>query len=111
MFNKKKLIKLEKENAMLLRENEKLKNANETLKDVLKNNNSSSLLIEENKKLIEWIEKILENIGTIDVYSKDTIKIPVYKERHYISNPTELRETSREVIFIPQIEIIKERNF
>ena len=45
------------------------------------------------------------------MYSKDTIKIPVYKERHYISNPTELRETSREVIFIPQIEIVKERNF
>lgn len=79
LFNRKKVESLEQEIISLKGDILKYKNNCETYKEIFKNTNCSTLLIEENKKLIIWIEKILSEFGTVNVYERKTIHIPVIK--------------------------------
>ncbi len=72
-------------------------------------NKSMNNLITENKKLIDWITKILDTFGTMDVRERKSVKIPVYKNVewnkyniHYLGNYEERLE-------IPAITIVKMR--
>lgn len=64
-------------------------------------------LLKQNNKLIDWIEKILKEVGTCRVNTNTTFKIPILydNDRNYINLPFEGFE--KEYIIIPQIEIIK----
>ena len=68
----------------------------------------SSQTMEENQKLIKWIETILNTVGVMEVREKRQIQIPVYIDksiRAYDSNYMGIFE--RERITIPEITIVK----
>ena len=107
LFRSKKIEKLEKEIASLKMDLIKKENECTTYREVLRNANCSTLLSEENKKLIKWIKSILEQFGTMDVYERKRIAIPVYRklEADYFSKEFEIQRTSVETIVIPEIVI------
>lgn len=112
IFNRKKVKKLENEIASLKQDIFREKNNCETYKEILKNTNCSSLLLEENKRLIEWIKQILEEFGTLEVYERNRVYIPVYKKTEISPFTTnfELRKTDVKTIVIPEI-VIQESNY
>lgn len=68
----------------------------------------SSQTMEENQKLIKWIETILDTVGVMEVREKRQIQIPVYIDksiRAYDSNYMGIFEKER--ITIPEITIVK----
>lgn len=112
LFNRKKVQKLEAKIASLKQDIIKEQNNCVTLKEILKNTNCSSLLLEENQKLIEWINKILEEFGTIVVYERRSVYIPIYKKEEInpFTSDIELRESKVKTIVIPEI-VIQEHNY
>lgn len=87
---------------------EKLKKEVRELKIENSSDELHNHLCNENKKLIDWIRKILDEVGTVNVDSTNTFKIPVYKkveEKAYDTIfPTIVVE---ETITIPEIIIHK----
>lgn len=107
IFNNKKVEKLENEIATLKMEIIAKENENITFREILRNSKCSSLLLEENKKLIEWIHEILEQFGTVSVYDRRRFNIPIYRklEPDYFDSNCELQRTKIETIIIPEIVI------
>lgn len=80
-------------------------------KDMLNNNiksleKSNIKLIEENQKLIDWIQKILEEFGTCDV-DVERVQIPIHKTSVICSTLDNSYIGEKTRIEIPAITIIK----
>ena len=109
LFNKKKIKRLEQEIYSLNNEIEGyIKNERNWSKQIDGLEKISSQTMEENQKLIKWIETIINTVGVMEVHEKTQIQIPVYIESHhrpYDSNYQGIFE--RERITIPEITIIK----
>lgn len=113
IFNKKKVKKLEDTVFSLKQDLITEKNNSATYKEILRNANCSTLLLEENKKLIEWIKTILEEFGTREVRERSTVHIPVYKRTDIMPFRRANEEIPRcedKIIVIPEI-VIHERNY
>lgn len=68
----------------------------------------SSKTWEENQKLINWIMKILDTVGTMEVREKRNFQIPVYLEKEYKAyNTNYMGVFEKERIIIPEITIVK----
>ena len=71
---------------------------------------NTETVLKQNNKLIDWIERILKEFGTINVSTNNPVKIPIIssKESAYMTSiwPSSYKE---EYIVIPQIEIIKRK--
>ena len=71
---------------------------------------NTETVLEQNNKLIDWIERILKEFGTINVSTNNPVRIPIIssKESAYMASswPSSYKE---EYIVIPQIEIIKRK--
>lgn len=71
---------------------------------------NTETVLKQNNKLIDWIEKILKEFGTINVSTNNPVKIPVISSREsaYTASswPSSYKE---EYIVIPQIEILKRK--
>lgn len=71
---------------------------------------NTETVLKQNNKLIDWIERILKEFGTINVSTNNSVKIPIIssKESAYMASswPSSYKE---EYIVIPQIEIIKRK--
>ena len=71
---------------------------------------NTETVLKQNNKLIDWIEKILKEFGTINVSTNNPVRIPIIssKESAYMASgwPSSYKE---EYIVIPQIEIIKRK--
>lgn len=106
IFNIKKVKRLEAEIVILKTEIKIKESEIATLRKPL---NISNLLLEENKVLIKWIHGILEQFGTMDVYDRKRINIPVYRklEPNYFTSNCEVQRTEVETIIIPEIVISK----
>ena len=68
----------------------------------------SSETMEENQKLIKWIETIINTVGVMEVHEKTQIQIPVYIDKgigNYDSSYMGIFEKER--ITIPEITIVK----
>lgn len=64
--------------------------------------------MEENQKLIKWIMNILDTFGTMEVRNRNSIQIPVYKEKPYRTYDSNYMGISvKERITIPSITLIK----
>ena len=109
IFNKRKLEEADKKlKRMSNLIDEKNSEINRQNNSITRLENSNSKLIYENQKLIDWVIKILDTVGTMEVREKTQIKIPVMIEkeyRAYDSNYTGIFE--RERITIPEITIVK----
>ena len=109
LFNKKKVKKLEQEIYSLNNEIEKYqKNERHWSRQIDNLEKISTKTMEENQKLIKWIETIINTVGVMEVHEKTQIQIPVYIESHhrpYDSNYQGIFE--RERITIPEITIVK----
>lgn len=110
MFNKKKIadLTMERDTAEDVCEDLRgkiriLDERNENLKESL------DIQIEENKRLQDWIEKILMEFGTRDVYNNSVVKIPVWRRHSSHCNLERLEQEIREEIIVPQIIITKSR--
>lgn len=71
---------------------------------------NTEIVLKQNNKLINWIEKILKEFGTINVSTNNPVRIPIIssKESAYMASswPSSYKE---EYIVIPQIEIVKRK--
>ncbi|MBQ9023844.1 MAG: hypothetical protein IJ105_01330 [Bacilli bacterium] len=89
-------------NKRLELENLKYKEIIEQLRFKIK---SDEYLKEENKKMINWVQKILEEFGTQEV-SERKIQIPIIKHKDFMYGDDNMRYTT-ETIIIPEIIIHK----
>ena len=109
LFNKKKIKKLEQEIYSLNNEIEGyIKNERNWSKQIDGLEKISSQTMEQNQKLIRWIETIIDTVGVMEVREKRQIQIPVYIDKgigNYDSNYMGIFE--RERITIPEITIVK----
>lgn len=109
LFNKKKIKKLEQEIYSLNNEIEGyIENERNWSKQIDGLEKISSQTIEQNQKLIKWIETIIDTVGVMEVREKRQIQIPVYIDKgigNYDSNYMGIFE--RERITIPEITIVK----
>ena len=109
IFNRKKVKKLEREVYSLNNEIEEyIKNERNWSKQIDNLEKISSQTMEENQKLIKWIETILDTVGVMEVREKRQIQIPVYIDKNiraYDSNYMGIFEKER--ITIPEITIVK----
>ena len=71
---------------------------------------NTETLLKQNNKLIDWIEKILKEFGTINVSTNNPVRIPMIssKESGYIASSWS-SSYKEEYIVIPQIEIVKRK--
>ena len=84
--------------------NKKYKEMIEELQNKIK---YDDYLKEENKKMLDWIQKILKEFGTYDVNQRERINIPIYKcGNYYYSNEKNTGVCSTRVV-IPEIVITK----
>ncbi len=60
-------------------------------------------LQEENQKLINWIEKIINDLGAYEVSSSNAIRVPVYNRKPDKAFGTENAEENIKEIVLPQI--------
>lgn len=63
---------------------------------------SNRTLIEENKKLIEWISTIIKEVGCYEVPEGNQIKIPVMKKEAFFNNDGRMGYR-REEVRLPSI--------
>jgi hypothetical protein len=82
-------------------------------KEQLELNNSSNYLMEQNEKLINWIEKIINEVGIYEVSERNSISIPIYKNPYPPMYDTEFNGNrfvvERKDITIPEIRVIKQK--
>lgn len=64
-------------------------------------------LLKQNNKLIDWINKILTEVGTCRVNNVNTFRIPVLYNYHRGYDDSPLTKYDEEYLIIPQIEIVK----
>ena len=71
---------------------------------------NTETVLKQNNKLIDWIEKILKEFGTINVSTNNPVRIPIISSKGsaYMASswPSSYKE---EYIVIPQIEIVKRK--
>lgn len=107
LFKKKKirrlLDELEDRNNDLIKEKAVTKKLNERIDNLEK---ITSTTMEENQKLIKWIENILREFGTVEA-RENHVSIPIYKKPVYFSSHNTEFLQEREHIEIPAITIIK----
>ena len=70
---------------------------------------TSNYLQNENQKLLDWIEKILDAVGTADYNAKNTFVIPVHKESISAFQDGFSKPYLQEKIVIPEIIICKNK--
>lgn len=105
----------EKHAIQLVNEKENLKQLNDYQKETIKTlGDNNDILIEENKKLIEWINKIINEVGIYEVKDRKSITIPIYKNpvRTYSGTFEGLKDkmanlVNQEEILIPEIRFIR----
>lgn len=65
-------------------------------------------LLESNQKLIDWIEKVINELGCYEVRDNNTIRIPVYKnENVMVGKDNYLKGMTTKEIVIPRIVYMK----
>ena len=111
LFNKKKirrlLNELEDSHNDLIRERATTKELNKRIDNLEK---ITSQLMEENQKLIDWVEKILDTVGTVSSNSKYNFRIPIYEHKQYSNYDAQVMGIfEKERIEIPAITIVKMR--
>ena len=112
LFNNKKNKKLQSE--LITKENliKELKSRNDFLEKIYKNiSHNSEMIYEENKKLIQWIEKIMEAFDIFEVPNRDRVQIPIYKlsAKPSFDDINEVGRIREETIVIPEIIINKRK--
>lgn len=109
LFNIKKLKEQEKQiKELSLMINDKNSEINRQHNSINHLENNQSRILSENQKLIDWIMKILDAAGTIEVRERSNFKIPIYERKEY--NPVKrniMGIFEREVITIPEITITR----
>ena len=115
LFNKKKIEKLERELRLVRDEFERDRGAKIELQNEMERFRESAInqLIEENRKLIDWIEKILE-VAQICKTNEglQMVNIPIQEEKINRYNPKwELTSEQRKEIVIPSIRYVKMSNY
>lgn len=115
LFNKKKVEKLERELRLVRDEFERDRGAKIELQNEMKRFRESTInqLIEENQKLVDWIEKILE-VAQICKTNEglQMVNIPIQEEKINPYNPKwELTSEQRKEIVIPSIRYVKMSNY
>ena len=88
----------------LEKENEKYQEIVRELQNKIK---YDDYLKKENQKLVEWIQKILEQFGTFDVNSRERIQIPIMRKIDNWSDGLHNEPITAETIVIPEISISK----
>lgn len=103
-----------KEIVYLKSEKNDVKNTNKTLNDRIRElYASNSSLIVSNNYLIDWVKKIMSEVGTYKVNDKKKITIPTYtRERTYAANMDDMDSGyihPVKDIIIPEIRIVEMR--
>lgn len=115
IFNKKKVEKLERELRLVRDEFERDRGAKLELQNEMEKFKQSTInqLIEENRKLVDWIEKILE-VAQICKTNEglQMVNIPIQEEKiNPYNSKWELTSEQRKEIVIPAIRYVKMQNY
>lgn len=115
LFNKKKVEKLERELRLVRDEFERDRGAKLELQNEMEKFRQSTInqLIEENQKLVDWIEKILE-VAQICKTNEglQMVNIPIQEEKiNPYNSKWELTSEQRKEIVIPSIRYVKMSNY
>ena len=92
-------------------ENNNLKELNDILQkrmDIIGENHN--IVLKENEKLIEWVEKIINEVGCYKVPDGNHITIPVYKNENgpaYNGYPYDPFIKESVVTVVPEIKVVK----
>ena len=87
LFNKKRVKRLENQLRYTEEQFERLNGELATYKNLYKEDDvSKNNLIKENQKLIDWIEKIINEVGVKTNCKDSSINIPYYEDIHYEEN-------------------------
>lgn len=89
-------------NKRLELENKKYKEIIEQLQNKIK---YDEYLKEENRKMIDWVQKILKEFGTCEVGERK-VQIPIMRKKDFMYSDNNMRMTSENII-IPEIIIHK----
>ena len=90
----------------------KLLNELEDVNNILIQERCKTTKLEENQILMEWIKKILDTFGTMEVKDSRNVQIPIYEHKTYKASEYDRNVMGlfeKEVIEIPAITIIKMR--
>ncbi len=86
-------------------ENKKYIEIIEELQNKIKYDN---YLKEENKKMIEWIQKILKEFGTYEVRERNiTIPIMKFTNAYSVGESNTIMDVTDDIVIIPEIRICK----
>lgn len=66
-------------------------------------------LCEENRKLIDWLQKVIHEVGSYEVRSSHSIKIPIYKHEEEILQDGFISPYVEQDIYIPEVHFKKIR--
>ncbi len=115
-INKELNIKIEYLNCML-EQIDTLNKENDNLKKDLKQENSNNInlqrqistLIDTNKRLNDWVNKILNEVGIKELHERTGVTIPCYiqDDRPIISNMSNVEYLHRQEIIIPELRFVK----
>lgn len=104
---------------MQMQEELKLKDALiEIQKERLENyNKNNDILMTANQKLIDWINKMINEVGVYEVHDRHSVTIPIYKNpvKAYSGNFNDFKEQlpdfmNQEEILIPEIRFVRMKN-
>ena len=77
-------------------------------------NKQLDALLKTNQNLVDWVNKIITEVGVYDVKTKDHITIPIYKNpiKAMYGTPDEIKENMKEFvqteeIVIPEIRFVR----
>lgn len=68
---------------------------------------NTETVLKQNNKLIDWIEKILKEFGTMEVQKENQVRIPIMINRR--SSCLYDYSYKEEYVIIPQIKIVKRK--
>lgn len=115
-INKELNNKIEYLNCML-EQIDTLNKENDNLKKDLKQENSNNInlqrqistLIDTNKRLNDWVNKILNEIGIKELHERTGVTIPCYiqDDRPIINNMSNVEYLHRQEIIIPELRFVK----
>lgn len=102
----------------LLEQIDKLNKQINELKSDLKKSNSNNIdlqrqistLIDTNKKLNDWVNKILNDVGISEIHDRTGVTIPCYIQDdrpYYMDAGHGIEEMHRQEIVIPELRFIK----
>lgn len=111
IFNKQKITQLNKEIEIKDIKIKNLESRNNFLEKMYNNvSHNDELLTAEYRKMIEWVQKIIEAFDVFEVSNNNSVRIPIYKPVSRMSrflDNDQVMTSKKRIIVVPEMIIEK----